>query len=64
MGERAAVTVRLLGPVEATSGGRLYIGDYGTGPSGSYLLLLETTESDYNAYRSDYVAWYESITLF
>lgn len=50
--------------VEASQGGRLIFGGYGTGPTGSYLLLLETTEADYNANRADYMAWYRSIRLF
>ena len=50
--------------VEATQGGKLFVGDYGTGPSGSYLLLLETTDADYYAHKSDYKAWYNSIMLF
>lgn len=50
--------------VEASNGGKLVVGDYGIGPKGSYLIVLETTESDYRAYRSDYVDWYNSIRLF
>lgn len=50
--------------VEASQNGTVIFGGYGTGPSGSYLLLLQTTESDYIAYRSDYLTWYNSIRLF
>lgn len=49
--------------VEASQGGTLVFGGYGTGPKGSYLLVLQTTETDYAAYKADYKAWYESITL-
>jgi hypothetical protein len=49
--------------VEATKDGKLILGDYGTGPKGSYLLILQTTESDFNEYNADYVKWYQSIQL-
>ena len=47
--------------VEASVNGQLYFGDYGTGPKGSYLLMLRTTERDNRQHESDYKAWYESI---
>jgi hypothetical protein len=47
----------------ATSGSKLVFGGYGVGPKGNYLLYLETTASDYNAYKADYDKWYESIRL-
>jgi len=50
--------------VEARANGKLVLGDYGTGPKGSYMLLLETTDEDYNEYKADYVKWYQSIKLF
>mgnify|MGYP003335235192 CR=1 FL=1 len=50
--------------VEASQGDTLIVGDYGTGPSGSYLLLLRTTSSDYRAHKADYISWYNSIRLF
>jgi hypothetical protein len=49
--------------VEASQGGKLILGDYGTGKRGSYLLILETTESDYREYKADYEKWYASIRL-
>lgn len=49
--------------VKATQGSKLVFGGYGTGPKGSYLLLLVTTPSDFNEYRADYDTWYESIRL-
>jgi hypothetical protein len=49
--------------VEASRNGVLVLGDYGTGRTGSYLLILQTTESDYAAYESDYETWYKSIRL-
>ncbi len=49
--------------VEASSGGKLVVGDYGTGKKGSYLLILVTTEEDYQVHKSDYHTWYDSIRL-
>ena len=49
--------------VEAGNGGTLYVGDFGVGKQGSYLLILQTTESDYNSYKDDYKTWYQSIRL-
>ncbi len=49
--------------VEATKNGKLILGDYGTGKKGSYLLLLETTDADYDEYKAEYLKWYQSIRL-
>ena len=49
--------------VVASKGGKLIIGDYGAGKKASYLLILETTESDYKENKADYVKWYESIQI-
>jgi len=48
---------------EAVRGNALYFGGYGVGPKGNYLLYLETTVSDYNEHKSDYIKWYESVRL-
>jgi hypothetical protein len=48
---------------EAVRGDRLYFGGYGVGRRGNYLLYLETTVSDYNAHKADYIKWYESVRL-
>jgi len=50
--------------VEATDGKTLLFGGYGTGPKGSYLILLQTTVKDYEEHKADYHKWYNSITLF
>ena len=50
--------------VTARSGNKLFFGGYGVGARGSYLILLETTASDFDAHRSDYDTWYHSISLF
>jgi len=50
--------------VEATDGTVLLFGVYGTGPKGSYLILLQTTVKDYEEHKADYRKWYDSITLF
>jgi hypothetical protein len=47
--------------VEAEKNGKLVIGDYGAATKGSYLILLETTESDYQENKDDYQTWYHSI---
>lgn len=49
--------------VEASDGKTLVIGDYGTGKKGSYLLVLVTTEKDYEEHKADYATWYQSIRL-
>jgi hypothetical protein len=50
--------------VEAGLGERLVFGDYGLGPRGSYLIVVDTTETDYRHYKSDYKEWYRSIRLY
>jgi hypothetical protein len=50
--------------VEATDGKTLIFGGYGTGPKGSYLLLIRTTNRDYQEHKNDYRKWYDSIRLF
>jgi hypothetical protein len=49
--------------VTAKKGGKLIIGDYGVGKKASFLLILDTTEADYQENKADYAKWYESITL-
>jgi hypothetical protein len=49
--------------VKATKGTELVYGGYGTGPKGSYLLLIITTKSDFTEYRAEYEKWYNSIRL-
>ncbi len=49
---------------QATGGDNMVVAVLGTGPRGSYLLFLKTTVSDYNANKSDYMTWYNSLTLF
>ena len=48
---------------KANLGAKLYYGMYGVGKKGNYLLYMETTPSDYMAYKTDYDKWYESIRL-
>lgn len=36
----------------------------GTGKRGSYMLLLETSESDFAAHEALYEQWYRSLTLY
>jgi hypothetical protein len=50
--------------VRARSGGRVIYGGYGTGPRGSYLLLVRAPASDFDAARADFEHWYESVRLF
>ena len=50
--------------VSAADGGKQIFGGYGTGPRGSYLLILVTTPDDFKAYRADFDTWYQSIELF
>lgn len=50
--------------VEASDGHTLVFAGYGTGPKGSYLCFVKTTEADYNQYKADYRKWYDSITLY
>lgn len=44
--------------------GRVVFGAAGTGPKGSYLLLLRTTASDFEAHRTEYTKWYESVAVY
>jgi len=49
--------------VEASDGHTLVFAGYGTGPKGSYLCFLKTTEEDYKAHQAHYKQWYESVKL-
>ncbi len=50
--------------VKAEAEGRLIFGGYGTGPKGSYLLVLRTTAGDFAENRADYDEWIRSVRLF
>ena len=50
--------------VEASDGHNLVFAGYGTGPKGSYLCFVKTTETDYNENKADYRKWYDSVTLY
>ena len=43
--------------------GQVLYGGYGAGPRGSYVVLVRTTPADFEAHRSDYLAWYDSVRL-
>jgi hypothetical protein len=49
---------------KAKHAGKIVFGAAGTGPKGSYLIFLRTTESDFNAHKADYESWYESVKVF
>lgn len=49
--------------VKAALGNVVYVGTYGIGPRGSYMLLLKTTQSDYAEDPAAYKKWYESLKL-
>lgn len=49
---------------EASDGHTLVFAGYGTGPKGSYLGFLKTTEEDYEKNKAEYRQWYESVKLF
>jgi hypothetical protein len=49
--------------VQASGGGHVVFGGYGEGPKGQYLLLLKTTEADFQAHREDYRTWYRKVKL-
>lgn len=49
--------------IKAQAGSKLVFGGYGTGPKGSYLILLETTPDDFAEYQADFEHWYESVRL-
>ncbi len=50
--------------VRAEYDGKVVYGGYGTGRRGSYLLLIKTTEEDFEEYETDYMYWYESVQLY
>ncbi len=49
--------------VRAEHGKDLVFGIYGVGPSGSYLLILQTTKENFKEYKADYDKWYGSLKL-
>lgn len=49
--------------VKAQSGIHTIYGGYGVGDKGSYLVLVKTTQADYDEHEADYIKWYESIQL-
>lgn len=50
--------------VTAELNGVRVIGDYGVGAKSSYLMLLITTNHDFNTDRSSYRKWYQSIRVW
>lgn len=50
--------------VRADLGDRVIFGGYGIGPKGTYLILLETTHADYDAYEDEFEDWFESVRLY
>ncbi|MHC4871315.1 MAG: hypothetical protein ACYTFY_05675 [Planctomycetota bacterium] len=44
--------------------GHVYLGGYGIGKRGTYLIILQTTEADFEKYEKDYEKWYESIRVY
>jgi hypothetical protein len=49
--------------VMAKDGDKIVFGGYGTGPAGSYLLVLVTTKEDFEEERAAYDKWYASVKL-
>jgi hypothetical protein len=50
--------------VKASDGKSTAYGGYGVGPKGSYLIVLVTSESDFEEHYNDYLKWYKSISLY
>ena len=48
---------------EASDGHIIVFAGYGTGPRGSYLCFVKTTEEDYAKNKAEYRGWYESVKL-
>jgi hypothetical protein len=44
--------------------GRVMYGMLGHGPRGSYLILLKTSESDFEAHKPLYLEWYNSLSVY
>ena len=49
---------------EARRGKAVFIGAYGVGPKGSYLLVLRTNKKSYARDKAAYLRWYKSLTVF
>jgi hypothetical protein len=47
----------------ATKGRKAFIGGYGIGPWGSFLMILKTTKEKVRAEEADFRTWYDSVTL-
>jgi hypothetical protein len=47
-----------------SSTGRVLFTVLGTGPRGSYILCIETSEADFKAQNAAYQKWYRSLTLY
>jgi hypothetical protein len=50
--------------VKASDGNAVAYGGYGVGPKGSYLIILLTSQSDFEKNYNNYLKWYKSILLF
>jgi hypothetical protein len=49
---------------EARGNGKLILAVIGNGPRGSYLLLMGTTQADYEANKALYLQWYDKLTVY
>ncbi len=42
----------------------LYLGGYGCGPKGNYIILMKTNNTDFETNEAEYLEWFNSIRLF
>ena len=50
--------------IKALKDETLYLGGYGLGSKGNYIILMKTSNSDFEANETEYLEWFSSIELF
>ncbi len=50
--------------IKASKEDILYLGGYGFGLKGNYIILLKTNNTDFETNEAEYLEWFNSIKLF
>ena len=50
--------------IKASQDDALYLGGYGIGVKGNYIILMKTDNTDFETNEAEYLEWFDSIRLF
>lgn len=50
--------------IKASKDDTLYLGGYGVGLKGNYIILMKTDNADFKTNEAEYLEWFDSIKLF